>query len=1387
MTADEEARLMAEFIRRGFAPEDLEGPALPPLEMRPSGQSVLTPIGPRLRTQTMAGADPGGRVIERMNRRVSPLETLGVMAEDVPNAVRGAAGVAGRFLNDLGESIYTPYGEASATFVDRVRAEQDAAARARAADEALWSPSNPNLITVTAKKPDRSLLERIPTLARNAVDAATPAAEMGGALVNAMTVAPGQRLVDRYVGIDAALARGDDAYADEIAQGSTADLVSLGLNSLGVGALARGALPAGVKSAATDDVLAAIPPAARLPEPVAPPQMESVGSIADELLRLGPQTADEAPGITAYRNALLAERNAEIAAENAAKTPQPTVGYGHANTLAARRALDEATARNGGIIAPVTPRYGENALSGPVSVRPPERIDPVNALRMRSSDRPDGGALFPQAGGASSEILAPIGNAANGAPQVGIGAAASNDIGAMARMREAFTREPRNLPSNPLSSGPPSSAFRANDTPLLPEVIEGGGARSAPRPPAALDVVTPASTPFDGMSLPMMDTPADRMASVRKLVDDFGGDEAAAIGWIEDIARVRARSPGGDELAAVSAADIEAIRSGAYLRPTSNVETVRPGNAAAGAPRSDILAPIQPGREAQAGQSVRGPRQGAEMANAPATPAEPRRAGRPPHPRQAEILKLAETMSVPQIAAETGVPTATIAPMLKRNGVTAAKAAGRGDAARDARILAVLDEMQPVRNTRADAGWKGKENSYRVIADRLQAEGFTNVTPSVISGVVKRAAPKAGAVEDVEAAAAALGMTPERYRALSARSPQNDVLGPIMLGGGAGAMALDAGSEAQAQERSLSTDNGYDGLRVIDPSPLPPGVSFAGDRVVEMMVDGEPQMVRLITYEDADGRIYERIGERTYPDGGIRIIGELSGGYVDRPGAGDDDEDPILAPNYAESEDLGPVGGAVGGVLGFIGGRYGARDPNLALTGGAALLASFLTRGRGGELLRAIERRQIAQGGRAFSRPVRVGADMVSSGVGGAAGGAVMQAAQGGDWEDGALLGGGLGLAYGGAHEAVTGNARRWDDVMRFADELERTPARPLRVQSARRDPWDNRTVEALSVDRRTYYVPEITTQTAQGPMVVVEPEARSVLAPIGRQMRERFETGVTPSGRRVPRDLEGREALMDEILNPVMSAREARAAEIANWSGTPSENARRALISDPVGRPSGTVVVNPGAGLPADRLARLAQDREAGVGVYAPAAIARRETADAEAAVRAAANNDVAAIRRRERALLGLPDGGGQVANPDDILAPIGASVPANRATAIAENPALEPLAPGRTVAGKTLKDRLETVDGSRGTVRPHFAASAGKGGYTPAQVQEAAQIVGAPTGGNRTTTVSAINAALKAMTPEARAAAVERLRDAGLLSVLAALGGAAVEDDYAPARLAM
>jgi porphobilinogen deaminase len=53
------------------------------------------------------------------------------------------------------------------------------------------------------------------------------------------------------------------------------------------------------------------------------------------------------------------ERAAEIAAENAAKTLAPTIGYGHANTLAARRALDEATARAVGIERLFLARLGE--------------------------------------------------------------------------------------------------------------------------------------------------------------------------------------------------------------------------------------------------------------------------------------------------------------------------------------------------------------------------------------------------------------------------------------------------------------------------------------------------------------------------------------------------------------------------------------------------------------------------------------------------------------------------------------------------------------------------------------------------------------------------------------------------------------------------------------------------------------------------------------------------------------------------------------------------------------------------------------------------------------------------------------------------------------------
>lgn len=102
---------------------------------------------------------------------------------------------------------------------------------------------------------------------------------------------------------------------------------------------------------------------------------------------------------------------------------------------------------------------------------------------------------------------------------------------------------------------------------------------------------------------------------------------------------------------------------------------------------------------------------------------------------------------------------------------------------RNERILELVNEMQPVPNVRTGAANPGArlgirlDNGYHAIAERLRNEGFTDVTDSVVKGVVNRTrargvAPTAreAAERSDEAIAADLGMSVERYRKLSARN-----------------------------------------------------------------------------------------------------------------------------------------------------------------------------------------------------------------------------------------------------------------------------------------------------------------------------------------------------------------------------------------------------------------------------------------------------------------------------------------------------------------------------------------------------------------------------------------------------------------------------------------
>jgi hypothetical protein len=136
---------------------------------------------------------------------------------------------------------------------------------------------------------------------------------------------------------------------------------------------------------------------------------------------------------------------------------------------------------------------------------------------------------------------------------------------------------------------------------------------------------------------------------------------------------------------------------------------------------------------------------------------------------------------------------------------------------RNARILELVEEMQPVRNARSGAANPSArlgirlDNSYPAIAERLRREGFGEVTANTIKGVLKRerdrravggapTAQAARASDSDEAAAARLGMSVERYRQISAR--RNDPLAGVTLGLGGlgGAAALGFMEDAEAQD-----------------------------------------------------------------------------------------------------------------------------------------------------------------------------------------------------------------------------------------------------------------------------------------------------------------------------------------------------------------------------------------------------------------------------------------------------------------------------------------------------------------------------------------------------------------------------------------------------------
>jgi len=234
-------------------------------------------------------------------------------------------------------------------------------------------------------------------------------------------------------------------------------------------------------------------------------------------------------------------------------------------------------------------------LSGEVEARNVQARENLPASGRRAippwetQDVPDADQIIRFDGGTSASVspFEPMGNARGddfsrpgNAPQTGgVGARADNDRGGVfSQMRGALTPEPRNLPRNPIATGvPPGRA--ANDRPLNPEIIEGTANPTPPRPPESLDVIQPQRTPYDNIDMPPAAgaNPADRMAYIRNLVEkEFKGNEREAVAYLEYLRDVRSRSRMGDDFAEVTAADIEAIRSGAYKLPSSTVETVRP-------------------------------------------------------------------------------------------------------------------------------------------------------------------------------------------------------------------------------------------------------------------------------------------------------------------------------------------------------------------------------------------------------------------------------------------------------------------------------------------------------------------------------------------------------------------------------------------------------------------------------------------------------------------------------------------------------------------------------------------------------------------------------------------------------------------------------------------
>lgn len=277
---------------------------------------------------------------------------------------------------------------------------------------------------------------------------------------------------------------------------------------------------------------------------------------------------------------------------------------------------------------------------------------------------------------------------------------------------------------------------------------------------------------------------------------------------------------------------------------------------------------------------------------------------------------------------------------------------------RNERILELITQMRPDPNRSGIGRWAPPGNGYADIARRLNEEGFADVTPNVVKGVLNRArsaeaaaaAPPAGpapAAGGDEAAAARLGMSVERYRQLSAR--QRDALSIAIPLGAGGALAFGIANEADAAEgKPMPFD--FDLNYTPDPTEVPltdeerqrikrereafyagnleeatpaGAIDFGGDD------DGgiQPWMLGLpIIAGVAGGRYGRRMGERTGQPLMHQAIGGAVGGALG--GAG-------LA-SYSDEEDAGEAIGLGAGIglgattIGSVA-REGARQAGPAL------------------------------------------------------------------------------------------------------------------------------------------------------------------------------------------------------------------------------------------------------------------------------------------------------------------------------------------------------------------------------------------------------------------------------------------------------------------------